>query len=403
MPCIRNGDHVEILVRLDQRLYHEQGALRRYVVVHRAVGEHEMALELRREQLIRLIVVVGLAILVLDQQPLVHLAPVVLVVAIIVVAALGPTDLEEPRITEHRVRGRIAPAGMSPDADAREVHPRIGGTELVERGDLVGQRVVAHLAVPQALECRRAVRRAHAVDGDHDEAELSQRLIVAVRGGEVECSHWADLRTWIHVIDDRIAFTGIEVGRLEEEDIEVRLVVPRFDDAELRWLPADGLQTGNIRGRHLRQRLARARIAQSGDGRLARGGAAVDEVSAVRRHAYGMFAALLRQQGGFAAIQACFPELSVIRVDTGYTADGPEPYRPALGIDVQNLGDVADTPGDGVLQLAGLEAVEVEIAPVVALAVPDCLIGAGEVTPTYRIDAAAVVRSNAFLERRAYR
>src|SRR6185437_6167647 len=100
---------------------------------------------------------------------------------------------------------------MPPDADAREIDPRVLCAELLQSRNLVGEGVVAHVAVPEPLETGRAVRRAHAVDGNHDEPELRQRLIVITRRLETERTDRADLRTRVDVVDDRIAFVGIEV------------------------------------------------------------------------------------------------------------------------------------------------------------------------------------------------
>src|SRR5690606_34117704 len=79
------------------------------------------------------------AVLVGDQQALPLLGPVVLVVAVVVVAALRPADLEEVRVVEHRRRGGVAAAGMAPDADPVDVAPRMARRELLQRGDPVGR------------------------------------------------------------------------------------------------------------------------------------------------------------------------------------------------------------------------------------------------------------------------
>src|SRR5207342_1323930 len=92
------------------------------------------------------------------------LRPVVFVVAVIVVAAFADADLEEIRIREHRIRRRIATARMPPYADAVQVDPWIARAELSQRGDLVGERVVADVAIECIVECLRAPRRAQAVD-----------------------------------------------------------------------------------------------------------------------------------------------------------------------------------------------------------------------------------------------
>src|SRR5579862_1071686 len=111
-----------------------------------------MALEMGGQKLIGLIVVIARPVRIALQQPLVHLTPRVLVVAIVVITAFGPADLEEVRIPEQGVGGGIAAARMPPDADPSEIDPAVTCAELLERRDLVGQSVVAHIAVPESLE-----------------------------------------------------------------------------------------------------------------------------------------------------------------------------------------------------------------------------------------------------------
>src|SRR5699024_117552 len=115
--------HVEILVGLDQRIGYKQGFAMRHVVVHGTVHQHQVTLEVLGNQLVGLIVVIGAAVLVRDQQALVLLAPVVFVAAVVVIAAFGPTDLEEIRVAEHGIGGGVAAAGMTPHADTVDVDP----------------------------------------------------------------------------------------------------------------------------------------------------------------------------------------------------------------------------------------------------------------------------------------
>ena len=85
---VRDHQQIEILVRLDQRVGDEHRLIRRHVGVHRAVGEQQVALQVLREVLIRFGVVAVGAVGVLDDESLIALAPVVLVLALIVVARL---------------------------------------------------------------------------------------------------------------------------------------------------------------------------------------------------------------------------------------------------------------------------------------------------------------------------
>ena len=78
-------------------------------------------------------------------------------------------------------------------------------------------------------------------------------------------------------------------------------------------------------------------------------------------------------------------EMREVGIVAGFTADGGEPDAARCGIDAQDLGDAAVAGGDLVPELADAKVVEVEMAPVVALRVPEEFTGLGKVVP---VDAA---------------
>ena len=124
---------------------------------------------------------VVVAAAVLREQPLIPLAPVVLVVAVVVIARLGDAHLEEVRNLN------IALAVAKPPPEWPQM-PTLSTSmnaillrELLDPRDLIGNRVVAHVPVVRVVERLRAPRRAHAVDRHDDEAELRERLVVAAR------------------------------------------------------------------------------------------------------------------------------------------------------------------------------------------------------------------------------
>ena len=118
------------------------------------------------------------------------------------------------------------------------IDPRVSGGELLHAGDLIGQRVVAHVAVIRLVECLRAPRCAHPVDLDDHEAEFGERLRVAARRRERARADAAGLRTRINVIDDRILLRRIEGRRLVEQAVEIGDAVARLDRDRLRRFPA---------------------------------------------------------------------------------------------------------------------------------------------------------------------
>lgn len=122
---------VEILVGFDERLDDQQRVVGRNVVVERAMREHQMALQIFCEILIRLVIVVSCTVLTFHQQSLVVLAPIVFIFPIVVIPGLGDADLEKIRVAEHRIDGGVSSAGMAPDADAGNINPEI----FFESGD----------------------------------------------------------------------------------------------------------------------------------------------------------------------------------------------------------------------------------------------------------------------------
>jgi hypothetical protein len=69
-----------------------------------------------------------------------------------------------------------------PQMPARSMSMNGCGRRARASRDLIGDRVVAHVAVVEVEELLRAQLGAHAVDRDDDEAELGERLVVGVRG-----------------------------------------------------------------------------------------------------------------------------------------------------------------------------------------------------------------------------
>ncbi len=81
----------------------KQRIRRRHVAVHQAVGDEQFALEILRQQLVGLVVVVRRAVGRGLQKPLPFLAPIVFVVAVVVVSGAGDGHLVEVVIAENTV------------------------------------------------------------------------------------------------------------------------------------------------------------------------------------------------------------------------------------------------------------------------------------------------------------
>src|ERR1043166_6270705 len=103
---------------------------------------------------------------------------------------------------------------MTEDADAVDVDPLVTRRELLDARLLIGETVVPHVEIAEALIRVGAIGAAAAIaDLDDDEPEIGESLVDDVRR-EAEGDR---LRLWpgIHVGDDRIFLRRIEIEGLE--------------------------------------------------------------------------------------------------------------------------------------------------------------------------------------------
>src|ERR1039458_3323608 len=106
--AVGQQQQIEILVRLDQLVDHQQRIVGRHVAVHGAVGQQQVALQIPGRQLVGLIVVAGGAVGIGLEQALPFLGPIVLIFAIVVVARLGDPHFEKIGVVEHGAGSGIA-------------------------------------------------------------------------------------------------------------------------------------------------------------------------------------------------------------------------------------------------------------------------------------------------------
>ncbi len=72
MTLIRQHQQIEILVRFNERVDDQQRVVRRHIVVHRAMRQKQMSLQVFRQALVCLVAIVGPA-----EQALIPFAPIV--------------------------------------------------------------------------------------------------------------------------------------------------------------------------------------------------------------------------------------------------------------------------------------------------------------------------------------
>src|SRR3546814_9801815 len=89
-----------------------------------------------------------------------------------------------------------------------------------------------------------------------------------------------------------------------------------------------------------------------------------------------LFPYATRFRSRLAAVERDLVEVLVVRVAPVLHADAAEPHRARPWVHAQHFGDIARAAGHRVLELAAGRVVQVQVAPVVALAEPQDLVRA---------------------------
>src|SRR6202030_4871414 len=116
---------VKILIGFDQLIHNKQRVVRRHIIIQRSMRQQQMALQVFGKVLIGLVIVIGGAVGILDEQSLIPLAPIVLVLAIVVIAGLRYPHFKKIGVAEHGVSRRVASAGMAINPCAITINPRL--------------------------------------------------------------------------------------------------------------------------------------------------------------------------------------------------------------------------------------------------------------------------------------
>ena len=217
-------EHVEAFARPDERIDDAEGVGRVDVVVDVAVHEEQVALEARGYLGVGgdFVGKSGVALLGDDfLDAVVGLAPPAVVDAVIVVAGAGDGGLEEVGILEHGRRGHESAAGMAVYADAGDVDVGMAGGQLLDGPLVVGEGIVAHVAVAVVMIPFGAGGVSAALShGDDDESGLGETVRAHAHAGE-GIGDGLHLRSRVHVVDDGVRLGGVEVERFVHHAVEV--------------------------------------------------------------------------------------------------------------------------------------------------------------------------------------
>ena len=286
--------------------------------------QQQLALEVGGDVLVGLAVEAVGAVGVLDEQALVLLAPREVIAAVVVVARAGNRHLEEVGVAQDRVGRGEAAAGVAEDAHAVEVHLGVASGQLLERGDVIGEAVVAHVAVVGVVKGLRAERGAEGVDREDDEAEFGEGAAVApARGREVVAGDGADLGSGIDVVDDGVAGVGVEVGGEPEEAVYVGGAVAPLGLEGHGRDPAglfEARDVGGLDGQHG----ASVGVADDGGGGRLGGRVAVEEVAAGGGRGDLVDGVLRGEEAQAGAVEADPVEVEVVGVASVLASGGGE-------------------------------------------------------------------------------
>ena len=132
------------------------------------------------------------------------------------------------------------------DSHAVDVDEGIAGGKLLDGCFLIGQTIVAEIAVAVVVIPFRTVGMSAAVaDGDHYESGLCETVGAHRHAGE-RIVGGLDLRARIYIVDDGIGLLGIEIKRLVHDSVEIGHSVGCLDSEHFGELVAVGEQLAEI-------------------------------------------------------------------------------------------------------------------------------------------------------------
>ena len=204
-------------------------------------------------------------------------------------------------------------------------------------------------------------------------------------GGEGAAAGAAGLRARIHVVDDRILLRRIEVRRTEQQAVDVGLAVVRRHLDRHRRLPAGGEQLRDVgllerQYELLRRHRAAPRQAARRASSRCRSGSGPKATAAPRGCRRPVSATRRGRRRDWSGSSEGSTDPDLARGRSRRTRC----VRVVL-VDARDLHDRAFAGRDRMLQPAGLQIVEIELAPIVALRVPHDLVG----SPTARASRSA--------------
>ena len=225
----------------------------------------------------------------------------------------------------------------------------IASGELLDRRHMIGQTVVAHVAIVAVVECLGAERRAHRVELDDEEPKLGEGGVRAAdRRRERPVADRTGLRPGIDVVDDRIAPAAVDLRRAVHQAIEIGDAVARLD-GERNWkAPAEGEQAAGVGTLQLAHECA-VGLADHRDRQRVETRIAVGEVCAGGRQRHVVVGVLRCEQLDARAVELCAIEVAEVGIAVRLAAARREVHPVVWLIDAQHVADGPRSARDLVL------------------------------------------------------
>ncbi len=226
MRIARHNQQVKVPVRLDQRVGELHRAGRVDHVVHLVRAQHQ-----RPRQLPGVRAVGNLPVARVDRPAHVHFIPSRRPQPGVVARRMRDGGLVEIAVVQDRRRRAVAARRAALYADALEVHLRMRLGCRLYPCNVVGNTRI-HVLVSDVVESFGAPICAHAINHDNDVACLwhcTERSKVLEVLGHNELG-------WVGVndIDDRIRHVFVEIWRLDDDAVDIRLVIAALGNKPLR-------------------------------------------------------------------------------------------------------------------------------------------------------------------------
>ena len=263
----------------------------------------------------------------------------------------------------------LSAGGASVNADAGNIHVRIPLGGRLHPKNSVRQAGVLQVLPANVVKGFGSIRRSHAVDARHDEAQLGHRL--RRPKGAKGFGRVRSVRAGVNMLNNGIALAFPEVGGTIDHSVNVRFAVAPFGGKWFRRSPAGVFQSACVGLlQNLNQRAVFA-VAQLGYRRLIHSRPSGRQVSTVGGVANGVRAISFREDDQPGAVKANSAGMQIVRVLLRVNPAGLKPNDALFFIDKIHLANHPLALGDFVFHLTCSSIKQIQMIPAVSLRHPN--------------------------------